>query len=83
MSNNTGKGRFRVIFVGGGLAGVMASHVLQQVKIDHVVLEGGSEVAPPDDAGIAIYPHGSWILQQTSCLEAAKAMCILMEKVMS
>ncbi|KKK22258.1 hypothetical protein P175DRAFT_0477239 [Aspergillus ochraceoroseus IBT 24754] len=66
---------FRVIVVGGGVAGLTASHALQQAGIDHVVLERSSEVAPPVGASIAIYPHGARILSQMGCLDAARAAC--------
>lgn len=66
---------FRVIIVGGGVAGLTASHALQKAGIDHVVLERSKEVAPPVGASIAIYPHGARILSQIGCLEAAKAAC--------
>ncbi|PKX89962.1 FAD-dependent oxidoreductase [Aspergillus novofumigatus IBT 16806] len=66
---------FRVIIVGGGVAGLTASHALQKAGIDHVVLERSKEVAPPVGASIAIYPHGARILSQIGCLEAARAAC--------
>ncbi|KAF4236331.1 hypothetical protein CNMCM8980_003093 [Aspergillus fumigatiaffinis] len=66
---------FRVIIVGGGVAGLTASHALQKAGIDHVVLERSKEVAPAVGASIAIYPHGARILSQIGCLEAAKAAC--------
>jgi len=53
---------FRVIVVGGGVAGLTASHALQKANIDHVVLERHLEPAPPAGASIAIYPHGARIL---------------------
>ncbi|KAI9370397.1 hypothetical protein BJX61DRAFT_544639, partial [Aspergillus egyptiacus] len=66
---------FRVIIVGGGIAGLTASHALQKAHIDHVVLERSSDIAPPVGASIAIYPHGARILHQIGCLEAAKRAC--------
>ncbi|KGO77075.1 Monooxygenase, FAD-binding [Penicillium italicum] len=66
---------FRVIVVGGGIAGLAASHALQKAGIDHVVLEQSRDAAPPVGASIAIYPHGARILHQIGCLEAAQAAC--------
>lgn len=63
---------FRVIVVGAGVAGLTASHCLQKAGIDHILLERRPEVAPPEGASIAIYPHGARILQQIGCLESAK-----------
>lgn len=59
---------FRVIIVGGGVAGLAAAHALQKAKIDHVLLEKG-EIAPVLGASIGIYPHGSRILEQFGVLE--------------
>lgn len=60
---------FRVIIVGGGVAGLAAAHAFQKAKIDHVVLEKGV-IAPALGASIGIYPHGSRILQQFGVLKA-------------
>ncbi|TAQ89191.1 hypothetical protein B7494_g2482 [Chlorociboria aeruginascens] len=67
---------FRVIVVGGGITGLTASHTLSKAGIDHIVVESGSEAAPPSGASIAIYPHGARILEQIDCLEASKAINI-------
>ncbi|CAL8575779.1 hypothetical protein XPA_001683 [Xanthoria parietina] len=66
--------KFRAIIVGGGVAGLVASHTFFKAGIDHVVLERGSEAAPPTGASIAIYPHGARILQQLGMLEQTKAI---------
>ena len=66
---------FRVIVVGAGVAGLTASHCLHKAGIEHVVLERRSEIAPPEGASIAIYPHGARILHQIGCLEAVKNAC--------
>src|SRR5690554_1451092 len=66
---------FRVVVVGGGVAGLTASHALQRAGIDHVVLERSEDVAPPVGASTAIYPHGVRILHQIGCLAEAKAAC--------
>ncbi|KAK4240606.1 hypothetical protein C8A03DRAFT_13092 [Achaetomium macrosporum] len=67
---------FRVIVVGGGVTGLTASHCLQKAGIDHVVLEKRADVAPPEGASIAIYPHGARILHQIGCLEPVKKACV-------
>ena len=61
---------FRAIVVGGGVTGLVASHAFAKAGIEHVVLERGSEAAPPHGASIAIYPHGARILQQLGLLES-------------
>ncbi|KAL1639417.1 hypothetical protein SLS58_007998 [Diplodia intermedia] len=73
-------GPFRVIVVGGGVGGLVASHVLQKAGIDHVVLESKAEAAPAEGASIAIYPHGSRILEQIGVLDAARKLCVPMDR---
>jgi 2-polyprenyl-6-methoxyphenol hydroxylase-like FAD-dependent oxidoreductase len=63
---------FRVIVVGGGVAGLAASHILHKAGIDHVVLERRSTVAPQMGASIAIYPNTSRILNQLGILDVVK-----------
>ncbi|OTB04018.1 hypothetical protein M426DRAFT_262514 [Hypoxylon sp. CI-4A] len=70
MSENT---QFRVIVVGGGVAGLTASHCLQKAKIDHVVLERRASIAILEGAGIMIYPNGARILQQLGAWDALQA----------
>ncbi|KAL8826055.1 MAG: hypothetical protein Q9170_007553 [Blastenia crenularia] len=66
---------FKVIVVGGGVAGLTAAHCLHKANIDHVVLERGDDPAPPTGASIAIYPHGARILDQLGCLQSARKAC--------
>ncbi|KAL6861996.1 FAD binding domain protein [Trichoderma novae-zelandiae] len=61
---------FRVIVVGGGVAGIVASNALQKLGVDHIVLEKHAEVAPPLGAGICMWPHGLRILHQLGYLPA-------------
>lgn len=44
----------RIIAVGGGVRGLVASNALQKLGVDHVVLEKYSDVAPPIGAGISM-----------------------------
>jgi 2-polyprenyl-6-methoxyphenol hydroxylase-like FAD-dependent oxidoreductase len=76
MSESKPNPSFRVIVVGAGVAGLVASHCLQRAGIDHIVFERRSLVAPPEGASIAIYPHGSRILHQLGCLELVKQACV-------
>ncbi|KAI1842805.1 hypothetical protein JX265_002658 [Neoarthrinium moseri] len=64
--------RFRVIVIGGGIAGLSASHMLQKAGIDHIVLERRSEVARLEGGSMFIYPHGSRILDQLGCLDTVQ-----------
>ena len=58
---------FRVVVIGGGIAGLTMSHCLQKAGIDHVVLEAHSQVAAPVGASIGFWPHGMRILDQLGC----------------
>lgn len=62
---------FRVIIVGGGVAGLAAAHALEKANIDHVLLEAG-KIAPARGASIGIYPHGARILSQFGTYKAVE-----------
>ena len=72
MTESTKK-TFRVVVVGAGVTGLAASHGFQKAGIEHIVLEKGSDAAPSLGTSIAIYPHGSRLLEQFGCLKAAEA----------
>lgn len=63
------KTKFRVIIVGGGIAGLTLANALQNAGIDFLVLEGRSEIAPSIGASIGLFPNGSRILDQLGCYE--------------
>lgn len=63
---------FRIIVIGAGVAGLVASNCLQRLGIDHVVLEKHAEIAPVAGAGISLWPHGLRILHQLGYLDAIK-----------
>ncbi|KAL4922267.1 hypothetical protein BDW62DRAFT_196954 [Aspergillus aurantiobrunneus] len=56
--------KFRVIIVGGSVAGLVLAHCLHRAGIDHVVLEKGKNVAPELGASIGIMPNGARVLEQ-------------------
>lgn len=72
---SSGDRRFRVVVIGGGVAGLTASHCLQKAGIDHIVLERRRDISPPEGASIAIYPHGARILYQLGILNAVRDVC--------
>lgn len=61
---------FRVIIIGGSIAGLTLANILEQYGIDFVVLEKHEIIAPQLGAGFAILPHGARILDQLGCYEA-------------
>ncbi|KAL2817621.1 hypothetical protein BJX63DRAFT_429666 [Aspergillus granulosus] len=58
------KKSFKVIIVGGSIAGLTLAHCLDRAQIDYVILERRTEVAPQEGASLGIMPNGARILQQ-------------------
>ena len=80
VTENVAKDKpFRVVIIGGGVAGLGLAHSLELAGIDYVLLEKGV-VAPPWGTSISIHPNGCRILHQFGCLEAAEACCVPMER---
>lgn len=69
---------FKVVIVGGGVAGLTLAHSLDKANIDYVILDKGI-VAPPWGTSITIHPHGCRILHQIDCLDAVSDQCAPME----
>ncbi|KAH1304729.1 hypothetical protein KXW98_001578 [Aspergillus fumigatus] len=60
----TAKPPFKVIIVGGSIAGLTLAHCLSKAGIDYIVLEKRKHIAPQEGASIGILPHGGRILEQ-------------------
>ncbi|KAJ5731602.1 Monooxygenase FAD-binding [Penicillium malachiteum] len=60
---------FRVIIVGGSIAGLTLAHCLVHHGIDFVVLEGRDEIAPQEGASISIYANASLAVDQLGILD--------------
>lgn len=56
--------RFRVVIVGGSIAGLTLAHCLLRNNIDFVVLESHADIAPQIGASNGIPPNGARILDQ-------------------
>ncbi|SPQ25384.1 76920dad-2e05-476e-8657-376aa0d4bde4 [Thermothielavioides terrestris] len=56
--------RFRVIIVGGGVAGLTLANALEQAGVDYVLLERRGEIAPQVGASIGVFPNAARILDQ-------------------
>lgn len=61
---------FRVIIIGGSVAGLTLANILEQYGIDFIVLEKHETIAPQLGAGFAMLPNGARILDQLGCYEA-------------
>ncbi|OQD97285.1 hypothetical protein PENVUL_c084G02008 [Penicillium vulpinum] len=55
---------FKVIIIGGSVAGLTLALSLSKIGIDYIVLEKRAHVAPQEGASIGILPHGGRILDQ-------------------
>ncbi|KAL0573426.1 hypothetical protein V5O48_008520 [Marasmius crinis-equi] len=58
---------FRVLIVGGSIAGLTLANILERVGIDFLLLESYREWAPDVGASIAMFPYGLRILDQLGC----------------
>ncbi|CAJ0548379.1 Ff.00g019920.m01.CDS01 [Fusarium sp. VM40] len=60
---------FKVIIVGGSVAGLSTANMLEQFDIDYVLLEAYPQIAPQVGASIGILPNGFRILDQLGCFQ--------------
>lgn len=60
---------FKVIIVGGSVAGLSTANMLEQFGIDYVLLEAYPKIAPQVGASIGILPNGFRILDQLGCFQ--------------
>lgn len=61
---------FKVIIVGGGIAGLTLAIALEKFDLDYVLLEAHSTMTPEVGASIGMFPNGLRILDQLGCYEA-------------
>ncbi|KAL4997968.1 hypothetical protein BDV10DRAFT_80596 [Aspergillus recurvatus] len=60
---------FKVIIVGGSIAGLTLAHCLHRANIDHLVLEKRPEIAPQEGASIGLWPTGGQVFSQLGLWE--------------
>ena len=70
---------FKVIIVGGGIAGLTLANSLQHGNIEYVLLEARLELAPQLGASIGLGPNGSRILDQLGCYEDIMGLTVPIE----
>ncbi|KAL4863118.1 hypothetical protein BDV12DRAFT_206763 [Aspergillus spectabilis] len=56
--------KFKVIIVGGSIAGLTLAHCLSKLAVEYIVLEKREDIAPQEGASIGILPHGGRVLDQ-------------------
>lgn len=55
---------FRIVIVGGSIAGLTLAHCLKRLNIDYVVLESRDDIAPQIGSSIGFTPNGARVLDQ-------------------
>ncbi|KAI8302434.1 FAD-dependent monooxygenase andE [Colletotrichum sp. SAR11_240] len=60
---------FKVIIVGGSVAGLTLANILERLGVDFALLEAYPEIAPQVGASIGLLPNGFRILDQIQCYE--------------
>ncbi|KAK7955214.1 hypothetical protein PG988_015908 [Apiospora saccharicola] len=64
---------FKVIVVGGSIAGLTLAHCLERLGINYELLEKSSQVSPQMGASVGILPNGARILDQLGLFDAMEA----------
>lgn len=67
--------KFRVIIVGGSVAGLTLAHCLGKSNIEYAVLESHHDIAPEVGASIGILPNGARILDQLDVFDDILSVC--------
>lgn len=81
MNSHEAMSTFRVIIVGGSIAGLTLANILERYGIDYVVLEKHSLIAPQLGASIGLLPHGERILDQLGIFARVEESSMPMEEV--
>ncbi|KAJ5355557.1 FAD binding domain-containingprotein [Penicillium cataractarum] len=61
---------FKIVIVGGGIAGLTLANMLEKFDLDYVLLESHGTIAPVVGASIGLFPNGLRILDQIDCYQA-------------
>ncbi|PQE09701.1 FAD binding domain-containing protein [Rutstroemia sp. NJR-2017a BBW] len=74
------KKQFKVLIIGGSVAGLSLANMLQLNGIDFVVLEGYPKIAPQVGASIGLLPNGNRILDQLGLFDTILELAPPVEK---
>ena len=64
---------FRIIIVGGSIAGLTLAHCLDKAVIEYIVLERSDNILSQAGASIGILPNGARILDQLGLYDAVES----------
>ncbi|KAH8897623.1 FAD dependent monooxygenase [Thozetella sp. PMI_491] len=64
--------QFKVLIIGGSVAGLSFAHCLERLGIHFTILEKGESIAPQLGASIGILPNGGRILDQLGLFDAVE-----------
>jgi hypothetical protein len=74
MADSMETHKFKVIIVGGSIAGLTLAHSLSKANIDHIVIEKRAEIAPQEGAFIGVWPNGAQILDQLGLYQSLEEL---------
>ncbi|KAJ6117373.1 hypothetical protein N7512_007098 [Penicillium capsulatum] len=72
---------FKVIIVGGSVAGLTLANILDRYAIDYVVLEKHGDIAPQLGASLGLLPYGAKILDQLGILARLEAISMRIDNI--
>lgn len=65
---------FKVLIIGGSVAGLTLAHCLEKLGISYEILEQSEDISPQVGASIGILPNGALILDQLGLFEAVESV---------
>lgn len=71
---------FRVVIIGGSVAGLVLGNMLQLNGIDFIILEAYPKIAPQVGASIGLLPNGNRILDQLGLFDTILGLAPPVEK---
>ncbi|KAF9887790.1 hypothetical protein FE257_009596 [Aspergillus nanangensis] len=64
---------FKVVIVGGSIAGLSLANILERYRIDYVLVEKQVDIAPQLGASVALWPYGLRLVDQLGMMEEVKS----------
>ncbi|PHH78826.1 hypothetical protein CDD80_6197 [Ophiocordyceps camponoti-rufipedis] len=64
MASLGAKDDFKVLIIGGSIAGLTLAHCLEKLNVSYEILEQGHDISPQVGASVGILPNGAQVLDQ-------------------